>query len=302
MEDMLVSVIIPTYKRKWEMIERAINSVLSQTYKNFEIILVDDSPSDYSERYKIKNIIQDKAYKNVKYIQHEVNKGACAARNTGISNANGELIAFLDDDDEWLENKLEMQVKEIQIKNVDLVSCGFFEVIEQENGGFKINKYINEIEEKNFINLLNENFIGSTSLVLMKRQCLEICGGFNEELKSCQDWELWLRIIQKFKIEYLKYPLVKYHVHRLDRITTNFKKSMQGYEFIQKKYLKFYESNNIIMKSHLYRICEIQANAGMFEQAFKSWKQASKIMPYEICKSSKIFLKILKIRLFKKVS
>ena len=102
-----VSVIIPTYNRA-KLLPRAIKSVLNQTFKDFEVIIVDDGSTDNTE--EVINEFQ-KHNKRIKYIRHEKNKGAAAARNTGIKIAQGEYIAFQDSDDEWLPNKLEKQME-----------------------------------------------------------------------------------------------------------------------------------------------------------------------------------------------
>lgn len=106
----LVSVIIPTYKRTFAMLSRAIKSVLSQSHKNIEIIVVDDSPSSFIDKDSIKRQVEKIPDDRIIYIQHESNQGACVARNTGIKNAKGDYVAFLDDDDEWLPDKLKLQL------------------------------------------------------------------------------------------------------------------------------------------------------------------------------------------------
>ena len=105
-----VSIIIPTYNRA-HLIGRAIQSVLNQTYQNFEIIVVDDGSTDNTEEM-IKEF--QKHDKRIKYIRHEKNRGGAAARNTGIKVARGEYIAFQDSDDEWLPEKLEKQMDVFQ--------------------------------------------------------------------------------------------------------------------------------------------------------------------------------------------
>ena len=99
--DELVTVVITTYKRPPEIVNRAIQSVLMQTYPHIELIVVDDSPADYELREETARLVTGIGG-NTRYIQHEKNLGACAARNTGLKHANGVYIAFLDDDDEWL--------------------------------------------------------------------------------------------------------------------------------------------------------------------------------------------------------
>ena len=95
MEKELVSVVITTYKRRVSQIKAAIDSVLNQSHENLELIIVDDSPNEYEYRDEVKNYCENILDSRVKYIQHEKNMGACAARNTGFSNSNGKYIAFL---------------------------------------------------------------------------------------------------------------------------------------------------------------------------------------------------------------
>jgi glycosyltransferase involved in cell wall biosynthesis len=99
-----VSVIIPTYNRA-EFLRLAITSVLNQTFQDFEIIVVDDASEDHTHE-----VVHNFRDKRIKYIHHEVNKRVAAARNTGVLNSSGAYIAFVDDDDEWLPKKLQMQV------------------------------------------------------------------------------------------------------------------------------------------------------------------------------------------------
>lgn len=110
MNKSLISVIVPTYKRKPEMIKRSVDSILAQTYSNMELIVVDDSPNDYQFREDVKLFLN--GYDNrIKYIQHEKNMGANIARNTGVDYSNGKYIAFLDDDDEWLPTNFKNSIK-----------------------------------------------------------------------------------------------------------------------------------------------------------------------------------------------
>src|SRR5690625_1857772 len=113
----LVSVIIPTYKRP-RMLTRALKSVLMQTYKNIEVIIVDDN--DENSEYRKQTINFMKEYKSnpiIKYIKHKKNKGGSEARNTGIYKATGKYISFLDDDDEYMPTKIEKQVKKFKESN-----------------------------------------------------------------------------------------------------------------------------------------------------------------------------------------
>lgn len=207
MED-LVSVIIPTYKRKFDMLSRAINSVLAQTYRNIELIIVDDSPEAFPYRKCIEQKIKTEYGQRVKLVKHLQNMGACAARNTGIKKAKGDYIAFLDDDDEWLSNKLELQMEKMEDPEVGLVYCNSKTIYVNRGNKEKIRLSSGKTGNV-FADLLKENFIGSTSFVVLKKKVLEDCGVFDEQMQSRQDYELWLRIALKHKVEYVDEVLVK---------------------------------------------------------------------------------------------
>ena len=124
----MISVIITTYKRTPDIVLRAVSSVVAQTFGDWELIIVDDSPETWEIRPQIRLAVEKIANEDlrIKYIPHDKNSGACAARNTGIMHAKGEYIAFLDDDDEWVPEKLEKQLDILQKSgdNVALVYCG----------------------------------------------------------------------------------------------------------------------------------------------------------------------------------
>src|SRR5690625_1966047 len=116
----LISCIITTFNRDEKILVRSLKSVLNQTYKNIEIILVDDNGSNSEYSQHVDNVISDLNIKDkLQLIRHKENLGEQVARNNGIKNANGDFIAFLDDDDEWLPNKLELQMQKFKNSNVD---------------------------------------------------------------------------------------------------------------------------------------------------------------------------------------
>lgn len=243
MSNKLVSVIIPTYKRSEDVLLKAVNSVLTQSYVNLEVIVVDDSPETYEKRNKIKKRIEEIEDNRVRYIQMETNQGACAARNRGIDSCNGEIIGFLDDDDEWLQDKLKLQVEEMENNDVGLVYCSY-NVIRCENGE-KIVKYNNGAKKTGYIHddLQLYNYIGSTSFVIIKKEVIDKCGVFNNDIKSAQDYDFWLRISKEYKVGYVEKPLVNYHAHDGQRISTNPDNKIQGLE-------KIIEINSEYIKTH----------------------------------------------------
>src|SRR5699024_5200652 len=119
----LVSVIIPTFERSPNLIDRSIKSAQNQTYSNLEIIVIDDSPSTYKKRNEVEKYINSLEDDRLIYIQHNENMGANVARNNGIRHSKGEFCAFLDDDDEWELNKIELQLNKIIESNSGLVYC-----------------------------------------------------------------------------------------------------------------------------------------------------------------------------------
>ena len=235
MENCLISVIVPTYKRKPDMLKRSIDSVLSQTYKNIELIIVDDSPNDYEFREDVKNFLINYD-ERIRYIRHDRNMGANIARNTGVDNSMGEYIAFLDDDDEWFPTKIEKQYK-IMLNQpfVALVYCKAITI--NENDG-KTSPIINFMHRGNqHKRLLRQNFIGSNSFVLVKRKVFYEVGKYDETLLSNQDYDLFIRITKNYEIDFVEEVLVKYYIHIGERISTNPEKQLQGRLALYNKYL-----------------------------------------------------------------
>ena len=205
-EKPLVSVIIPTYNRA-NLIGRAIQSVLDQTYRNIEIIVVDDASNDNTEE-----IVTKFRNKNVVYIRHDRNKGGGAARNAGIIASSGQYIAFLDDDDEWLNDKLEKQVQTIKTLSPEWggIYCGFYRIT-----GKKTEKV--EVFEKGDLKteLLREKLdIGSSSTLLFIKKIIIEIGLFDETFERNQDFELLIRFFRKYKLFSLKEPLVKIYTRK----------------------------------------------------------------------------------------
>src|SRR5690625_2251037 len=216
MANSLVSVIIPTYKREKDIVSRAVKSVLNQTYSNFELIVVDDSPNNYKGRKSIEEFLTGLNDARIKYIKHQENKGANAARNTGIRNAKGTYIAFLDDDDEWLDQKIEKQLKRIIKSNVGLVYCSYYVLHNKE-------KYLRrQIKTNNvFIDLLKTNFIGSTSCVMVRKESIKDVGLFDENLLVYQDYDLYLHISRNYLIDVVDEALLIYYRHEEKKNSKN---------------------------------------------------------------------------------
>ena len=186
---MLVSIIIPVYNSE-NFIDKAIESVLNQTYQNFEIIVIDDGSTD-----KTKEVIQSFQDKRILY-EYQENSGPAAARNNGIKISNGELLAFLDSDDIWESHKLETQAK-ILLNNPNICMVyNHFTLKPEGDEHEKLVKFKNHNREDFIKNLLIKPFltIPYPSTVMLKKSFLDQAGYFNTELKLGEDWDLWFRL------------------------------------------------------------------------------------------------------------
>ena len=280
----LVSVIIPTYKRDVKILIRAINSVLNQSYRNLEIIVVNDCPEDKNLEKKINNTIKEINNSKIQYICLDKNSGACVARNVGIQNSKGKYIALLDDDDEWTEDKIEKQMNAIKTSdNIGLVYQNYIDI--DKYGRYK------EIKLKKYVqlsDLLKYNIIGGTSMPLIRKKCFDEVGMFDKELKSSQDFDMWIRIAKKFDISYIDEPLVKYY-YTEGAITRDMQKRLQGWERLIDKNIDLYNkdknSYNYLLNIIVY---ELMYN-GYYKKAFIYLKRAMKVKFFTV-QNGKVFM------------
>jgi len=199
----MVSVIIPTYNRE-KTIVRAIQSVLNQTYTNIEVIVVDDGSVDNTA--EIVGNIKDK---RVKYISLEQNSGPSNARNVGVQNAKGEWIAFQDSDDVWNENKLQKQITYANGNpQFSMVYCPYKLILSNNESYVVPSKFYKGTQEGDMLDsLLIQNIIG-TPTILIRKDAFKEVGGFDVSYRALEDWELVLRIAQKYKIGFVSEVLV----------------------------------------------------------------------------------------------
>jgi glycosyltransferase involved in cell wall biosynthesis len=205
-EEPLVSVIIPTYKRP-DMLGRAIDSVLNQTYDNIEIVVVDDNDEDSEYRRETEEFMEKYAdVDNLVYLKHKRNKGGSAARNTGIKYSHGEFISFLDDDDEYLPHLISKKIT--KLKSLDSSWGGVYSGVLKK---YKKNN-INILPKKNGDLkkelLLQEFDIGSGSNLFIKSKIIKNLNKFDESFVRHQDWEFLVRFFQISKLAYIDEVLI----------------------------------------------------------------------------------------------
>ncbi len=213
MQNPKVSVIIPVYNAE-SFIEETLESALAQTYKNIEIIVVNDGSTDGSYK-KIKPYLP-----SIKYISQE-NKGVSSARNNGIRQSKGELIAFLDSDDVWVPEKLQIQVEYLnENKNTAFVHSNIKYINESSQLISPETDFVPGISGMCFRELFEGNKI-ATSTVVIRKDCLERVGYFTENITFAEDYELWLKMAKHFPIGYLDQPLLRYRVHLANATVCN---------------------------------------------------------------------------------
>ena len=186
-----ISIIVPTYNRP-EFLPRALDSIKTQTFSDYEIIVVNDAGQD------VQDIINNYSDVDIKYIQHENNKGLSAARNTGIEESTGEYICFLDDDDVIYPNHFETLVK--AVKNGAMVAYTDYELWEND----KVKKRIQSMPAYKKKNLHNQNLF-AVMCIIVERSLFDGCM-FDETLNTHEDWDCWLRLSDK--VNFVHIPIV----------------------------------------------------------------------------------------------
>jgi len=234
---MLVSVIIPTYNRK-HVIMHAIQSVMNQTFKDFEIIVVDDGSTDETKAYL------ESLYLPITIISKE-NGGVSSARNEGIKKAQGKYIAFLDSDDSWLSEKLKAQIE--YLESNPSISLVYTDEYIEVNGELLPKTRFQRADVGDDIknNFLLSGFVQRTpihtSAVMVKKSVLDEVGCFNQTLKIHEDSELWNRISMKYKFGYIDVPLAIFrYKDGVDHLMKDFHSEKSKEE--GRKYLKLYEN------------------------------------------------------------
>ncbi len=267
----LVSVVIPTYNRG-HCIGASIDSVLAQTTGDFEIIIVDDcSTDDTAGRVAAYNDAR------ITYVKQLSNQGGAVARNVGIRRARGEFVAFLDSDDLWLPEKLVRQLAGMRQAGPGCgLSYTWLQCIDDDG---KHTMRINpEIDGECFQRMLISNFIGSFSNLMVRRALLLEVGGLDENFRSCQDWDLLIRLCRRASVHCERDYLVLYLQSATDkvRISTNPRSVVQGHRRILDKFSTEYAALPAPLRRQAYAVfMALFAHSGAVGDALTmGWKRA----------------------------
>lgn len=222
---MQVTVVIPTFRRL-DYLRQAINSVCQQTYQNFVCLIVNDYPPD---GLALATMIAEFNDDRLRLLNRDRSGGGNAARNTGIRSAEGELIAFLDDDDCWLAHKLQRHVEQHQANpHVGLVFSG---IIKRWQDQIIPDKIVQpQLPESGVASAMGQGTFcpGTTSSVTVRRQCFTRCGLFDTSLVSFQDWDMWYRIALDYDFDCIDQALIIFRQHLGDRTSKTKEKRLQG--------------------------------------------------------------------------
>lgn len=252
----LVSIIIPTFNRA-DLLPKAIDSVLSQTYRNFELIVVDDGSDDDTAglvaRYK------DEYGPRIVFVRQD-NKGPAAARNTGIAEAKGEFLAFLDSDDWFAERKLDFQVRVLHDNPSFLIS--HTEEIWYRQGKL-LNQKAKHVKTGGLIfDRCLKLCVVSMSTVMVRKEFFQRVGVFDEDFSCCEDYDLWLRASVNLPFLLLKSPLTFKDGGRKDQVSSRLRAGMDRYRI--QAIIKVLDSGRLSWEQRELAITELVRKCGIY--------------------------------------
>lgn len=225
----LVSIITPVFNSAG-YIEKTVQSVIDQSYTDWELILVDDCSTDNTLEILEQLVKKDK---RINYLRLKNNGGAGIARNTGIKRAKGKYIAFLDSDDYWHVDKLKIQVEAMEKKNLNFTFTDYYIKYENKNEELIFNSPLKKVYYKDIIKF---NYI-ACSTVMFNQEALG--KSYMPNIRNRQDWGLWINLVQKNKRAVNINKYLMYYTVRKDSISSNKFKMIKYHWYIYKSYLKF---------------------------------------------------------------
>jgi glycosyltransferase involved in cell wall biosynthesis len=256
------SVVLPTYHRP-EQLERALRSVLAQTLPPAQIVVVDDNADAPELRARSANVIEAirsecPAEIELELLQPATSVGGSGARNLGVSRASGELVAFLDDDDWWQPQKLELQLRcfERAHEAPGEEPPGLVYTSRDIVGADGRTKRIRHARHRGRIaeTLLAENVIGTTSCAMLPKRVFEELGGFDERLPARQDIDLWVRVAKRWPVDFVEAAVTVQQEHGEGRISRRFEAKSRGLEMFLTKHYEDIRKRPGVLSAHLARI------------------------------------------------
>ncbi|MEH1806175.1 glycosyltransferase family 2 protein [Nostoc sp.] len=262
-----VSIVIPAYN-SLKFLPETMESVFKQTFKDFEVLVVNDGSSDDTEHW-----VSQIADPRFKLITQE-NQGLSGARNTGIAHASGEYIAFLDADDLWEPTKLEKQVLCLE-ENSEIGLVYTWVALIDENGNFTGRVFKNYAENDVWHKLIEHNIVESGSVAMVRRQCFDTCGVFDRNLRSfVEDWDMWLRIASRYPFKVMKEPLVYYRQHSTSA-SKNWEAMARSFEIVIEKAFSAAPPELQYLKNRSYGFANLCLAWKPLQSRAQDWKIAA---------------------------
>lgn len=259
-----VSVIIPAYNAMTYLPE-TVESVLRQTFTDFEVLIIDDGSSDHIVEW-VSQLVDPR----VKLISQE-NQGACAARNTGIAQAQGEYIALLDADDLWEPTILEKQVRCLEDDPAVGLVHTWMAIIDQQ--GRPTGRVITSNAEGEVWKQLVEKNPVPCSSVMVRRCCFDTVGVFDQSLLNIDDWDMWIRIAACYRFAVIKEPLMRYRQHH-NNMTKNWQVVEQACRLIIEKAFHSAPPELLYLKSRSYGHANIFLAWKALQSSNRDYKRA----------------------------
>ena len=230
-----VSIIIATYHR-YDLLPRAVKSALSQTHQDIEVIVVDDNPSGSKERFETERVMAGFTDPRVKYIKNKKNSGGAVTRNKGIALATGDYIAFLDDDDEYLPERIEVQFAEMEKNGWDASVMDGATYDEEDNLLSEKKQHLSNGMNKDELMRIHMLYhISGTNTFMFRTDRIRSFGGF-DDIPACHEYVLMQKAIEAgMTVGYIEQTLVKNHISRGERLSTSLKKIPAQKLLIEKK-------------------------------------------------------------------
>ena len=254
----LISVVIPVYNGE-KTIRETIESVLNQTFKDFELIAIDDGSTD--KTVEIINRIQNSRIKVFSY----PNAGLSASRNRGIAQAIGEYISFIDADDLWTPDKLEAQLKALQENPQADVAYSWTDCIDESGKFLRRGGYIT-VTGNVYERLLLVDFVEGGSNPLIRKHVFTEVGGFDESFNAVEDWDMWLRLASRYRFVTVPSPQILYRQSANSMSTNVLKMEAASLRIIEREFAKAPESLKMLKPFTLgnrYKYLTFKAIEGM---------------------------------------
>jgi len=275
-QEPIVSVIVPTYNRA-NLLPRCIRSILAQTYKNFELLIVDDGSTDNTS-----DVVASFSDPRIRYLPQEKNRGAAYARNIGIQAARGVFISTQGSDDEWFPENLTKKIECFRNlpETVGVVYSRFYKI---HKGGERVlwpPAYIKKREGNLFSEFLHGNFI--TDQAALVRKCVyDKVGLYDASLPGMQEWDMWFRISKIYEFKFISEPLlVTYYTE--GSITAHSEWRLQGREIIFRKHIEDFRKYPKIFALHAFTIGNARALRGNMNEAHRYLQLAFWARPMNI--------------------